>query len=177
MYENKDQELQNNILVLYVLGSFEIALSEQSLNELILSPGLINYFSYRESLSNLAKSGFVSAFSDNDGLMLYSITEEGRISLSNMESLLAPHLKAAYDEELLKMKSRIIRETSVNAYPFIDVNKNQSVRCYIREKGNKIVDLRFPVPDQEIAEAICENWKTDAYGTLTKVILLMSEDV
>ncbi|MBP1588254.1 MAG: DUF4364 family protein [Clostridia bacterium] len=175
MYDNKDQDLQNSILVLYVLGNFDIALTEQSLNELVLTPGLINYFSYREALSTLLKNGFVSAFSDNDGLMLYSITEEGRISLSNMENLLVPHLKAAYDEELLKAKSRVIRETSIYAYPFIDINKNQSVRCYIREKGNKIVDLKFPVPDQDVAEAICESWKRDAYGTLTKVILIMSE--
>ncbi len=175
MYENQDQELQNKIIALYVLGCLDIAVTDQSLNELILSTGLVNYFSFRAALGEHVKNGSVALFADNDGYALYEITDQGRAELATLREMLSPALKNAYDDVLLHEKDRIIRETTVNAYPFIDINKNQSVRCYIREKGNKIVDIRIPVPDQDTADAICENWKKDAYSILSKIILIASE--
>ncbi|MBO4363418.1 MAG: DUF4364 family protein [Clostridia bacterium] len=175
MYENQDQELQNKIIALYVLGCLDIPVTDQSLNELILSTGLVNYFSFRDALGELVKNGSVAPFADNDGYALYEITDQGRAELGTLKEMLSPVLKNAYDDVLRREKDRIVRETTVNAYPFIDINKNQSVRCYIREKGNKVVDIRLPVPDQDTADTICENWKKDAYSILSKIILIASE--
>ena len=34
-----------------------------------------------------------------------------------------------------------------------------AVRCQLREKGNSRIDLTITVPNRELAEAICDNWK------------------
>ena len=82
MYENQDQELQNKIIALYVLGCLDIAVTDQSLNELILSTGLVNYFSFRAALGEHVKNGSVALFADNDGYALYEITDQGRAELA-----------------------------------------------------------------------------------------------
>ena len=175
MYENNKQLIDNDILVLYLLSNFDIPISEKSLTELALSPGLINYFSFRESLGHLEKNGLIIIGIDNDGQELYSVSEEGKVAISTLIGTLSPVIKAAYDELLLHNSEKIRQETLVNAYPFIDINKNNSVRCFMRENGNKVVDLKFPVPDQETAELICKNWKENAYKLLMDIIISLCE--
>ena len=177
MLENNSQEIENDILVLYVLGQFDMPISDKSLTEIILTPGLINYFSYTTSLENLTKDNLITLTTDTDGLNLYSISEEGRQMLPSLISGLSSGLKQAYDSFLLKEKSKITLDNTINAYPFIDQNKNQCVRCYIRENGVKIVDIRIPVPDRETALMMCANWKTDAYSLLMQIMTDLSGEI
>ena len=67
MYENDKQILENDILVLYILNKFDIMITEKSLTDIILTPGLVNYFSFQDSLKKLIENNFVSVFNDNDG--------------------------------------------------------------------------------------------------------------
>ncbi len=173
MYENDKQEMENDILVLYILGQFDIYITEKALTEVVLSPGLVNYFSFCESLKKLREMHYIDVFTDNDGTELYGTTEDGRVALNSLVLSLSPALKNTYDDVLLREKDKITSETMLSAYHFVDVNHNNAVRCYIRENGNKIVDIRLPVPDKETALEICEKWKTDAYDMLMKITEIM----
>lgn len=176
MFENDSQELENDVLILYVLGQFDISITEKSLTEIILSPGLVNYFSFQSSLTRLLKDKLINILTDTDGINMYSITEEGLGILTTLEGSISPAVRNTYDEYLAREKNKISNETNINAYPFIDSNKNQCVRCYIRENGNKIVDIRLPVPDKETALMMCANWKSNAYLILMQIMTDISGD-
>ncbi len=174
MYESNEQLLQNEILVLYVIDSLDFGISDALLTDFIMKPGLINYFSYKDALDSLIKSGFVARVRGNDGTDLYVTTDSGKVSRRAMEPRLSLSLRNPYDELLGKEKETLASRMTVNAYTFIDANKNLSVRCLIREKGNIVVDLRLPVPDRETGDAICEKWLENAYALLPKIILAAS---
>ena len=177
MYENKDQIMQNEILLLYILDKLDFPISDKLLTEFVLKPGLINYFSYKEALEALLKNGFVSKAQGNDGQDIYVITDPGRVSCRSMEPALSQSLRIPYDDLLLKEKDRLSSDMTVSSYIFIDANKNLAVRCFIREKGNIVVDLRLPVPDRETGEEICALWQKDAYAVLPKIILAASGEL
>ena len=177
MFENDSQQLENDVLILYVLCRFEMSIPEKALTEIILSPGLISYFSFQSSLARLAKDGLVAVNTDTDGVTMYAVSEEGRRVLGTLPDAISPAVRGTYDEYLAKEKNKITMETNINAYPFVDSNKNQCVRCYIRENGNKIVDIRIPVPDKETALAMCANWKTDAYSILMQIMTDLSGEM
>lgn len=170
MYEDNRQQLENEVLILYVLSRFDISITEKSLTEIILSPGLVNYFGFQTALSNLIGENFVTAYTDNDGVTMYSVSEDGANILATLLPTLSDAVRGTYDGYLNKEKSKITMETNINAYPFIDSNQNQCIRCYIRENGNKIVDIRIPVPDRESALQMCANWKTNAYSILMQIM-------
>lgn len=170
MYENEKQILENDILVLYIINSIGISISEKVLTEIVLTPGLVNYFSFQDSLQKLIDNKFIDVFNDNDGLALYGITDDGKVALSALESMLTLPMKNAYDQILLSEADKIKAEMNISAYHFIDINGNNAVRCYLRENGNKIVDIKFPVPDKDTALEICANWKSNAYDILSKII-------
>lgn len=171
MYESKDQIIQNEILVLYILDKLGLGLSETVLTEFVMKPGLINYFSFKEALDSLQKHGFVARTQGNDGVDIYTVTETGRVSCRSVEQSLSSSLKIPYDELLEKEKENLTSGMTVNSYIFVDANKNLAVRCFIREKGNIVVDLRLPVPDRETGETICDRWKKNAYSLLPGIIL------
>jgi len=177
MYENKDQMIQNEILILYILDKIGIGVSDFILTEFVLKPGLINYFSYKESLEELLKNGYVEKMQGNDGQDIYSVTDLGKVTCRSMEPSLSQSLRIPYDDLLLKEKNRLTTGMAVNSYVFIDSNKNLAVRCFIREKGNVVVDLRLPVPDRETGEQICNMWQKNAYALLPKIILAASGEL
>lgn len=170
MYENDKQLLENDVLVMYILSKFDVHISEKSLTELVMTPGLVNYFSFQNSLAKLLENKFIDVFFDNDGLSLYGLTDAGRVALGSLGTALSVALKSSYDRVLLNETEKIRNETNVNAYHFIDINGNNAVRFYIRENGNKIVDIKFPVPDKETALEMCAKWKSNAYDMLDKII-------
>lgn len=174
MYENDKQILENDILVLYILNKFDIMITEKSLTDIILTPGLVNYFSFQDSLKKLIENNFVSVFNDNDGTVLYGLSQDGKIALMSLVQALGAPLKNAYDQYVDREIEKIKKETQINAYHFTDINGNCAVRLYIRENGNKIVDLRLPVPDSETALEMCENWKKNAYNMLVNITEIIS---
>ena len=169
--------IQNEILILYILDKIGIGVSDFILTEFVLKPGLINYFSYKESLEELLKNGYVEKMQGNDGQDIYSVTELGKVTCRSMEPNLSQSLRIPYDDLLLKEKDRLTTGMAVNSYVFIDSNKNLAVRCFIREKGNVVVDLRLPVPDRETGEQICNMWQKNAYALLPKIILAASGEL
>lgn len=177
MFENDSQQLENDVLILYVLCQFDVSIPEKALTEIILSPGLINYFSFQTSLTRLLEDNLITGYTDTDGVTMYAISDEGRAILSTLSDTVAPAVRGTYDTYLAKEKNKITMETNINAYPFIDSNKNQCVRCYIRENGNKIVDIRIPVPDKETALMMCANWKSDAYSILMQIMTDISGEL
>ena len=119
----------------------------------------------------------VSAYTDTDGVTMYAASSEGRRVLSTLPDSVSPAVRGTYDAYLAREKNKITMETNINAYAFVDGNKNQCVRCYIRENGNKIVDIRIPVPDRETAMQMCANWKTDAYSILMQIMTDLSGEL
>lgn len=93
MFENDSQELENDVLILYVLGQFDISITEKSLTEIILSPGLVNYFSFQSSLTRLLKDKLINILTDTDGINMYSITEEGLGILATLEGSISPAVR------------------------------------------------------------------------------------
>ena len=170
MYEDNSQQIENEVLILYVLSNFDISITEKSLTEILLSPGLINYFGFQTGLRKLVDEKLVNTYTDTDGVNMYSLTEDGTRRLETLLPAITPAVKNTYDAFLAKEKNKIAMETNINAFPFIDGNKNQCIRCYIRENGNKVVDIRIPVPDKETALQMCANWKTNAYGILMQIM-------
>lgn len=170
MYEDNSQQIENEVLILYVLSKFDVSITEKSLTEILLSPGLINYFGFQTGLGKLLDEKLIIAYTDTDGVNMYGLSEDGKRLLDTLIPTVSPAVKNTYDAYLAKEKNKIAMETNINAYPFIDSNKNQCIRCYIRENGNKVVDIRIPVPDRETALQMCANWKTNAYGILMQIM-------
>ena len=62
--------------------------------------------------------------------------------------------------EYLSANQLSIREAAAVLADYYKAPGDQyAVRCQLKEKENSRIDLTITVPNREIAEAICDNWK------------------
>ena len=159
MFENSEQYTANKILILFVLDKFEMQMTDNALNAVLLGPGLVNYFSIQECKEDLIAKGCVERLLDSNGSVLYCITEKGKERLEQMKYMISGGLGARYAAYIEEHREELEHALTVNADCFEDSNGNTYVRCYVREGVNCIVDVKLPVANRKDGVKICEAWK------------------
>lgn len=174
MFENGDQMTADSVLVLYVLSLLEGPVPEDVLIELLMSPGLVNYFAVCQCLTGLADGGFIVRNLDSMGKSLYDITGSGRGMLSSLKYMISGGLGAAYESYISNHKDDIKKRTRTDANWTRDSKGNIFVHCFVREGLNAVIDVTLPVSGREDAETIIANWKnntSEKYIGILEVLL------
>ncbi|MBR5280723.1 MAG: DUF4364 family protein [Clostridia bacterium] len=162
MYENGEQYTANAVLVLHVLKCVGEPITDFYLTDLMMGPGLVNYFTMEQCLDQLTEGGFVTRRLDSMGIALYSITEKGEEMLSSMKYMLSGGLGARYEAYVRKQKAEISGKMHIDATCFEDSNGNLYVRCFVRDGLMGVVDVTLPVGNKEDGEQICTAWRNDS---------------
>ena len=178
MYENNEQFTANKVLILHILDRLDTFVSELYLTEILLSPGLVNYFSAQQAIDQLISMGFINRVLDSNGLPVFCITEKGRDISRSLSYMIAGGLGARYDRYIEENKEKIIEKMHVNADVYSDENDNFYVRCYVREGTNCIVDIKVPVANIKDASSIDLAWKNNSmkmYLEITETLYKFAE--
>ena len=174
MFESGSQITANGVLILYVISLTGQPIPEDLLTELIMAPGLVNYFTMCRCLTGLIDGGYVVRELDSMGKAMYDITGSGSEALASMKYMLSGGLGAAYESYIINHRDDIKRRTRVDANCLRDAKGNYFVHCFVREGLNADLDITIPVSDREDAETILRNWKNNAskkYVEILKVLL------
>ena len=146
------------LMILALLEHSDNPLSGTQLSDFFLEKEYTNYFTVQEALHELDENAFIKKESTHNNTR-YSITPAGAETLS----FFADKLSAGIHKDILEYLAAnqiSIRETaSVLADYYKAPGDQYAVRCQLKEKGNPRIDLTITVPNREIAEAICNNWK------------------
>lgn len=78
-------DLEVKLLICYLLDSIGHPLSFDTLNEVFQNTGLVNYFEFAESLSELQKTGHVTAELSPEGEQVFAVTESGIVMAQTFE--------------------------------------------------------------------------------------------
>lgn len=72
---------ENKVLILYALNQNENGLSEDALYKIMSSINGVNYFNFKEILTDLLKTKLVGVFTKEDKESVLKITNEGKHAL------------------------------------------------------------------------------------------------
>ena len=89
------------LVILYILDRLETPISNAELTRIILERNIAQYMAIQESLEDLVGDGYISV-SENRNSHLYSITNEGRETLSFFYQNLSVPLRDDIDDCLSK---------------------------------------------------------------------------
>ncbi len=162
MYENGEQYTANAVLILHVLKCVEEPITDFYLTDLMMGPGLVNYFTMEQCLDQLTAGDFVTRRLDSMGIAIYSLTEKGEEMLSSMKYMLSGGLGARYAAYVQKHKAEVTGKMHIDATCFEDSNRNLYVRCFVRDGLMGVVDITLPVASKEDGEQICKAWRSDS---------------
>ena len=175
--DNTTALAENKVLILYILNQVPNGLSDDGLYKIISSINNVNYFYYKEVLTDLSDSKLVGMFTkDEEEESVLKITSEGKNALSLTIDVLPGILKLKADNVLKKEFSSIADETSISA-EFIPRSENDyTIKCRVIEKNETIFEVRTFAGSRERAKKIVDNWNKNASKIYPKILNLLLED-
>ena len=175
--DNTTALAENKVLILYILNQVPNGLSDDGLYKIISSINNVDYFYYKEVLTDLSDSKLVGMFTkDEEEESVLKITSEGKNALSLTIDVLPGILKLKADNVLKKEFSSIADETSISA-EFIPRSENDyTIKCRVIEKNETIFEVRTFAGSRERAKKIVDNWNKNASKIYPKLLNLLLED-
>ena len=168
---------ENKVLILYTLSQIQNGLSNDGLYKIISSINDVNYFYFKEVLTDLLDSKLVGMFTkDEEDESVLKITSEGKNALSLTIDVLPGILKLKADNVFQKEFSSIADETSIIA-EFIPRSENDyTIKCKVIEKNETIFEVRTFAGSRDRAKKIVDNWNKNASKIYPKILNLLLED-
>ena len=184
MDENSNNSLaQDKVLILYILSIIKYDITESNLFKLISPINNINYFYFKQILTDLVDSKLVGTYvkdeQDNENTnnqTVYKITSDGRNSLELTIDVLPGLIKLKADTFFKKEINNIIDEASIVTEYIPENEQSYTVKCKIVENNKTIFEVRTFAGSNEQAKLIADNWKNNAYKIYPKMLGLLTEN-
>lgn len=175
--DNTTALAENKVLILYILDQISNGIIEDGLYKIISSINDVNYFYFKEVLTDLLDSKLVGIFTkDEEEESVLRITSEGRNALSLTIDVLPGILKLKADNVFKKEFTSIANETSIVA-EFIPRSENDyTIKCKVIEKSETIFEVKTFAGSREMAKKIVDNWNKNASKIYPKILDILLED-
>lgn len=175
--DNTTALAENKVLILYVLNECPNGLTESGLYKIISSINNVNYFYFKEVLTDLLNSKLVGIFTkDEEEESVLRITSEGKSALSLTIDVLPGILKLKADNVFKEEFPSIADETSIIS-EFIPRSENDYIiKCKIIEKNETIFEVRTFAGSRDRAKKIVDNWNKNASKIYPKMLGMLLEE-
>ena len=173
--DNTTTLAENKVLILYILNLINGEIRQDNLFEIISSINNINYFYFKQVLTDLIDSNLVGTYTKEEEPLI-RITSEGKNAYILTKAVLPGITKLKADNIFAKVFSNIEEESSVIA-EFTPKSENEYiVKCKIVENNDTIFEVKTYAGSRDRAKRIVDNWKQNANNIYPKVLNLLLED-
>ena len=172
--DNTTSLAENKVLILYILDKIPDGILEDGLYKIISSINDVNYFYFKEVLTDLLDSKLVGVYTKDDEISVIKITSDGKKSLSLTLDVLPGLLKLKADNAFQEQIFSISNETSISS-EFIPRNENDYiVKCKVVENNETIFEVKTFAGSRERAKKIVDNWNNNAAKIYPKILEILS---
>ena len=173
--DNTTSLAENKVLILYILNLVNNDIKEDDLYKIVSSINEINYFIFKQILTDLIDSKLVGTYTKEEEQVI-KITDEGKNAYILTKDVLPGLLKLKADSVFKKEFALIENEASVIA-EFIPKNENDyTVKCKIVENNETVFEVRTFVGSRERAKKIVDNWNNHANSIYPEMLNLLLKD-
>lgn len=173
--DNATSLAENKVLILYLLNLINRDFRQDELFKLVSSINDINYFFFKQILTDLIDSKLVGTYTKEEEHVI-RITDEGKNAYFLTKDVLPGLLKLKADSIFKKEFSSIENEASVIA-EFIPKNENDyTIKCKIVENNETVFEVRTFVGSRDRAKKIVDNWNKHANSIYPKMLNLLLKD-
>ena len=173
--DNATTLAENKVLILYILNLIDGDIKQDDLFKLINSINNLNYFFFKQILTDLIDSKLVGTYTKEEEQVL-KITSEGKTAYILTKDVMPGLLKLKADSIFKKEFASIENEASIIA-EFIPKNENNyTVKCKIIENNETIFEVKTYAGSRERAKKIVDNWNKNATTIYPEILNLLLKD-
>lgn len=173
--DNATSLAENKVLILYILNLIDGDIIEDGLFKIISSINDINYFYFKQLLTDLIDSKLVGTYT-KDEEQVVKITSEGKNAYILTKDVLPGIMKLKADNIFKKEFSMIEEESSVIAEFTPRSENDYTIKCKIVENNETIFEVKTFAGSRDIAKRIVDNWNQNATTIYPKILNLLLND-
>ncbi len=166
-------EVEQKLLILYLIDSMEIPLSYNQISEFILEVGYMDYITLITCLGNMEEADYLNKTVEGTSNR-YDITETGKEALEFFGKRIPVAVKNRIKQYIIENKNYIRRDYEIIANYFEealdDGRYEYIVKCGTYENDTMLMELNISVVSKEQAKLICNNWKNNVSSIYTNII-------
>ena len=146
------------MIVLYMLKRCDDTLSKSQIYDFILEKEYTTFLTLQEVFSELAASDLITEKTMANRTYL-EITDEGTQTLEFFGNRINPAIKQQIDDYLRENSMKLRNEKAILG-DYQKTGENEyTVQLIARENGQDLLDIKVPVPTEEIAQHMIDNWQ------------------
>lgn len=173
--DNTTTLAENKVLILYILNLINGEYKEDDLFKIITSVNDINYFYYKQILTDLIDSNLVGTYTKEEESVI-KITEQGKNAYTLTKDVLPGIMKLKADNIFAKEFPTIEEEASVIAEFFPKSENEYTIKCKIVEENETIFEVKTFAGSGDIAKRIVDNWRKNATSIYPQILNLLLQD-
>ena len=160
---------ENKVLILYILNKLDKDIKQDDLFQIITSINEINYFYFKQVLTDLIDSKLVGSYTKEEEQVV-KITTDGKNNFTLTQNILPGIMKLKADNIFEKEFHSIEQESSVIA-EFIPKSENDyTIKCKIVENNETIFEVQTFAGSRDRAKRIVDNWNENANTIYPKIL-------
>ncbi len=149
---------QNKLLVLYLMKTINIQLSELQILRIVTDNGWLNYFDLKECMFELIEGRLMEQRETPNGTF-YAVTELGETTVYYLEKELLESQRKAIDAYCAKNRDDLRLETELAA-DYIKIDEGEyRVMLKVLENQQPVFELNLVTWSKNSAEAFIRKWK------------------
>ena len=173
--ENSTTLAENKVLILYILNLIDNDFKEDDLFKIITSINNINYFYFKQLLTDLIDSKLVGTYTKEEEPVI-KITSEGKNAYTLTKDVLPGILKLKADNIFKKELSTIEEESSIIAEFTPKSENDYTIKCKIVENNETIFEVKTSVGSRDRAKRIVDNWNQNATKIYPQILNLLLDN-
>ena len=161
------------LMTLYMLNKVNFPLTNAQISGFFLDKDYTSYFVLQQVISELIESKLIVSETVRN-TSYYRITNDGIETVELFTSKIPVAIIDDIDIFLLDNKYELRNEVGTLSDYYKSTNQDYIVNCQIKEGQNTLIDLNLSVPSEDVAETMCNNWKTasqELYSTIMKTLM------
>ena len=166
---------ENKVLMLYILSCINGDITQDGLFKIISSINDINYFYFKQVLTDLMDSKLVGSYTKEDEQVI-KITSEGKNAYILTKDILPGIMKLKADNIFKKEFSDIEEKSSIIA-EFTPKSENEYIiKCKIVENNETVFEVKTFAGTRDRAKRIVDNWNKNANSIYPKILNMLLDN-
>ncbi len=162
------------VLVCFLLDHIKQPLTFDELNEIFQNTGLVNYFEFAESMSDLEKTGHIRRETAQDGIEYFALTEVGSVTAQTFQKTLPLSVREKTMEVAYKLSEarKCMDEVQITYQPVAD---GYILNMVMKDIGSDLLDLKVFLPTEEECLRVKERIQQDPAQFYAQTMALLME--
>lgn len=148
----------NKLIVLYILNRVTFPITVAQISDFMLNQEYTDFLTLQQIINELKDAGFITTETVRNRTHL-TITDEGRETLYHFKARISNVDRQEIDIYFSRNELSLRNEIAVQGNYYKTVSGGYDTHLVISEGDTCLMEITMPVPTEELASSVCDNWQ------------------